>query len=88
MKYKVRSLSKINLSKLVIFLTSVFFFYSLHIVLRGLPFLSPLVAPFPLVLKLQTDLFIILLLFCGTVSHLFFLHFNLYTALSKLISNL
>jgi len=64
------SLSHINLSKLVNLLTSALLFHSLHIVLLGLLLLSPLVVLLsPLVLKLQTDLIIILLLFCGTASH-------------------
>jgi len=62
------SLSHINLSKLANRLTSALFFHSLHIVVLGLLLLSPLVALLsPLVLKLQIDL---MLLFCGTVSHL------------------
>jgi len=57
------SLSHINLSKLVNLLTSTLFLL-----------LSPLVALLsPLVLKLQIDLSIILLLFCGTVSHLIYI---------------
>jgi len=71
-KYTRFSLSDINLSKLVSLLTSALFFHSLHIVIFGLLF-SPLVALLsPLVLKLQTDLSIFLLLFCGTVSYLIF----------------
>jgi len=51
-KYKVFSLSHINLSKLVNLLTSALFFRSLHIVVLGLPLLSLLVALLsPLVLK-------------------------------------
>jgi len=53
-KYKVLSLSltHLNLSKLVNFLTSALFFHSLHIAELGLPLLSPLVALLsPLVLK-------------------------------------
>jgi len=43
------------------------FFHSLHIVLLGLLLLTPLVALLsPLVLKLQTNLSVILLQFCGT----------------------
>jgi len=65
------SLSHINLSKLVNILTSALFFHSLHIVVLGLPLLSPLVALLsPLVLKWQKDLSIILLLFYGTIFHL------------------
>jgi len=52
-KYKVLSLSlTYNLSKLVKLLASALIFYSLHIVLLGLPLLSTLVALLsPLVLK-------------------------------------
>jgi len=42
-KYRF-SLSHINLSKLVSLLTSALFFHSLHIVVLGLPLLSPLFA--------------------------------------------
>jgi len=50
-KYKVLSLSHINLSKLFNLLTSALF-RSLHIVVLGLPVLSPLVALLsPLILK-------------------------------------
>jgi len=46
------SLKHINLSKLVNLLTTALFFHSLHIVVLGLPLLSPLVALLsPLVLK-------------------------------------
>jgi len=73
MKYKVLSLSHINLSKLVNLLTSTLFFHSLHIVVLGLLLLSPLVALLSLlVLKYQIDLTIILLLFYGTISHLIY----------------
>jgi len=48
-------------------------FYSLHIVVLGLPLLSHLVALLsPLVLKHQTDLSIILLLFYRTIFHLIY----------------
>jgi len=68
-KYKVPSLSHINLSKLVNLLTFVLFFHSLHIVVLSPPLLSPLVALLsPLVLKYQIDLSIILHLFYGTIS--------------------
>jgi len=71
-KYKVLSgtyKSLKNLSKLVNLLTSALFFHSLHILILGLLLLSLSVAllSYLVVLKLQTDLYIILLLFCGTV---------------------
>jgi len=53
----------INLSKLVNLLTFALFFHSLHIVLRGLFLLTPLVVLLsPLVLKVLTYLSVILLL--------------------------
>jgi len=64
-------LSLANLSKLVNLLSSTLFFYSHHIVLLNLLPLSPLVALLsPLVQKLQTELSVIMFLFCETVSHL------------------
>jgi len=72
-KYKVLSLSHINLSKLVNLLTPALFFHSLHIVVLGLPLLSPSIALLsPLVLKYSIDLSIILLLFYGTIFHLIY----------------
>jgi len=66
-------LSYLNLSKLVNLLISALVFQSLHIVVLCLPRLSPLVAFLsPLVWKQQIDLFIILLLFYGTISHLIY----------------
>jgi len=63
----------ISLSKLVNLLTSALLCHSLHIVLLGLLILSQSVALLsPPVLKLQTDLCFILLLFCETVFHLIF----------------
>jgi len=60
------SLSHINLSKLVNIFTSTLFFNFLNIVLFGL-LSSPLVVLLStLVIKLQSDHYIILLLFCGT----------------------
>jgi len=71
--YKVLSLPHINLSKLVNLLTSALFFHSLHIVVLGLPLLSPLVVLLsPLVLNEQLDLSSILLLFYGTISNLIY----------------
>jgi len=64
------SQSHINLEKLFNLLTSALFFHSLHFVVLGLLLLLPLaVILSPLVLKLQIDLFIIVLQLCGTVSH-------------------
>jgi len=65
----------IYLSKLVNLLTSALSSYSLHIVILGLPLVSPspLVALLsPLILKLLTYFFIILLLFCETVCRLIY----------------
>jgi len=70
-KYKVLTHTYKSL-KLVNLLTFTFFFYSLHIVLLVLP-LWPLVALLSLlVLKLQTYLNNILLMFCRIVSHLIY----------------
>jgi len=73
-KYKVLSLSHINLSKLISLLTSALFFHPLHTVVLSLPLLSPSVAFLsPLVLKYQIDLSIILLLFYATISYLIYI---------------
>jgi len=67
------SFTHITILKLVNLLISALFFHSMHIVLLDLLLFSPLVVSLPpLVLNLQTDLIIILLLFCGTVSHLIY----------------
>jgi len=74
--YTKFSLSHINLSQLVNLLTSALFFHSLHIVVMGLPLLSPFVDLLsPLVSQYQIDLSIILqflLLFYRTIFHLIY----------------
>jgi len=83
------SLSHINISKLVNLLTSALFFHSLHIVVLVLLFISPLVALLSLlVLKFQTFCHsIILLLFCGIVSHLTYVTLHIMSLLPSLILN-
>jgi len=67
-KYKVLSLSQINLSKLVNLLISALFFHSIHIIVLSLLLVSLLVALLsPLVLKLQH----IFLSFCSCFVELF-----------------